>query len=204
MNSLNRKPGLCSLFRIWAGIGLQSFGGGTSTTFLIQRAFIEKHNWMTMEEFTHFWSLCTLTPGSNILGLTILIGRKLGGGWGIAVSLVSLLLPSAAITCILVAIFKQVEYVPAVQMVLKGIIPATGGIMAVVGLNFALPILRKSYKEGAFSLVKNSLLIAVGALAIILFKLSAIAVVLGAILVGALLFSPQPGPSVQGEDGKVR
>src|SRR5690348_16560303 len=31
------RPGKWQLFRIWAGIGLQSFGGGASTTFLIQR-----------------------------------------------------------------------------------------------------------------------------------------------------------------------
>jgi len=197
MNSQNPRPGMWKLFRIWASIGLQSFGGGASTTFLIQHAFIEKYNWMTMEEFTHFWSLCILTPGINLLGLTILIGRKLGGSWGIAVSLAGLLLPSAAITCILAALFKQIEHVPAVQTVLRGIIPATGAIMAVVGLNFALPILRKSYKEGAFSLVKNNALIIIGALAIILLKLSAIAVVLGAGVLGALLFSPRAEPPTQ-------
>ena len=78
MNSQHSAPGMWKLFRIWAGIGLQSFGGGASTTFLIQRAFIEKYNWMTMEEFTHFWSLCILAPGINLLGLTILMGRKFG------------------------------------------------------------------------------------------------------------------------------
>ena len=155
MNSQNPKPGMWKLFRVWASIGLQSFGGGASTTFLIQRTFIEKYNWMTMEEFTHFWSLSILAPGINLLGLTILMGRKLGGSWGVVASLAGLLLPSAAITCILVALFKQIENIPAVQMVLRGIIPATGAIMAVVALNFALPIMRKSYKEGTFSLLKN-------------------------------------------------
>lgn len=197
MNSQNPGPGMWKLFRIWASIGLQSFGGGASTTFLIQRAFIEKYHWMTMEEFTHFWSLSILTPGINLLGLTILMGRKLGGNWGIAVSLAGLLLPSAAITCILVALFKQIEYIPAVQMVLRGIIPATGAIMAVVGINFAAPIMRKSYKEGAFSLVKNSIVIVICTLAIILLKLSAIVIVLGAVALGALFFSPKAEPPIE-------
>lgn len=202
MNAQNPRPGMWKLFCIWASIGLQSFGGGASTTFLIQRAFIEKYKWMTIEEFTHFWSLCILTPGVNLSGLTILIGRKLGGTWGIVVSLAGLLLPSATITCILIALFKQVEHVPAVQMVLRGIIPATGAIMAVVAINFASPIMRKSYKEGALSLLNNSTFIIVGALAIIFLQLSAIAVVLGAVVLGAFLFSPRAEPPIQGgEEG---
>src|SRR5258707_13712918 len=117
MNSHYPTPTLWKLFRIWAGIGLQSFGGGASTTLFIPRAFIDKYNWMTMEEFTHFWSLCILAPGINLLGLTILVGRKLGGGWGIVVSLIGLRLPSAAIPCIPVPTFKQIEHRPACPMV---------------------------------------------------------------------------------------
>ena len=59
------RPGKWLLFRIWAGIGLQSFGGGASTTFLIQRTFIEKHTWLSMEEFTYLWNLCVLTKESG-------------------------------------------------------------------------------------------------------------------------------------------
>ena len=80
------RPSKWLLFRIWAGVGLQSFGGGASTQFLIQRAFIEKHRWLSMEEYTRLWSLCILTPGINIVALTVLIGKKLGGTRGIIAS----------------------------------------------------------------------------------------------------------------------
>src|SRR5947209_2752722 len=103
------RPSKWLLFRIWASVGLQSFGGGASTQFLIQRAFIERHRWLSMEEYTRLWSLCILTPGINLVALTILIGRKLGGAWGIVISLAGLLLPSAIITCLLTAGFKTVE-----------------------------------------------------------------------------------------------
>ena len=175
------RPGIWQLFLIWASIGLQSFGGGASTTFLIQRAFIEKHRWLSMEEFMHLWNLCLLTPGINLVALTVLIGKKLGGTWGIVASLAGLLLPSATITCLLAAIFKQIEHVAAVQAVLRGVIPATGGIMLLVGLNFALPLIRRGYKEGALYLLASSVLIIACALA-----------VLGAVVLGALFFSPGP------------
>src|SRR5437588_884053 len=186
------RPGTWKLFRIWASVGLQSFGCGASTTFLIQRAFIEKHRWLSMEEFTHLWNLCILTPGINLIALTVLIGKKLGGSWGIAASLAGMLLPSATITCLLAAIFKQIEHVAAVQAVVRGVIPATGGIMLLVGLNFALPLIRRGYKEGVLYLLASSVLIIACALAVILLKLSVIIVLLGAVLLGALFFSRKP------------
>lgn len=185
----NPAPGTWQLFRIWASIGLQSFGGGASTTFLIQRAFIEKHGWLSMEEFLHLWNLCLLTPGINLVALTVLIGRKLAGPQGIAVSLAGLLLPSATITCLLAATFRLIEHVSAVQAVLRGVIPATGAIMLLVALNFALPFIRRGYKEGVLYLLASSVLMITCAIAIILLKLSVILVVLGAAFLGALFFS---------------
>ena len=183
------RPSKWQLFRIWASIGLQSFGGGASTTFLIQRAFIEKHKWLSMEEFIYLWNLCILTPGINLVALTVIIGKKLGGTWGIAISLAGMLLPSAAITCLLTAIFLQIENVAAVQAVFRGIIPATGGIMLLVGLNFALPLIRKGYKEGIFFLFLSGAITLACAFVVIFLKLSVIFVILGAALLGTFLFS---------------
>lgn len=186
------KPSTWKLFRLWATIGLQSFGGGASTTFLIQRTFTEKYTWLSMEDITRFWSLCILTPGINLVALTVLIGRKLGGTWGIVASLAGLLLPSAIITCLLTALFTQIEHVAAVQAILRGVIPATGAIMLLVGLNFALPIFRRSYKEGFFYLAGSIIVILACFLAVILLKLPVVVVILAAIVLGALFFAPKP------------
>jgi len=193
-------PGKWQLFRIWVSIGLQSFGGGASTTFLIQRAFIEKHKWLSMEEFIYLWNLCILTPGINLVALTVLIGKKLGGAWGIAISLAGMLLPSAAITCLLAALFLQVKNVTAVQAIFRGVIPATGGILLVVGLNFALPLIRKGYKEGILFLLVSGALTIACAVAIIFLKLSVIIVILGAALLGTFLFSSKSTPPLYEEE----
>ena len=202
MNSPIPRPGTWRLLRIWAIIGLQSFGGGASTTFLIQRTFIEKYKYLTAEEFTHYWSLCIPTPGINLIAVTILIGKRLGGGLGVLASLTGLLLPSAAITCALAAIFQQIEHFPAVQAIIRGVIPATGAIMLLVAFNFAWPLLSKSSKEGKLALLANSAVIALGTLAVLLFKLSAIVVVVSAIVVGALFFSPKAEPASQEREGQ--
>src|SRR6266705_430846 len=199
------RPSKWQLFAIWASVGLQSFGGGASTTLLIQRAFIEKHRWLSIEEFMHLWNLCILTPGINLVALTVLIGRKLGGAWGIVVSLAGLLLPSATITCLITVGFSSIQHLPVVQAILRGVVPATGGIMLIVGLNFALPLIRRSYKEGVLYLLASGVLMIACALAIILLKLSVIIVILGAILLGALFFSPgrgSPLPEDEEEQGE--
>ena len=191
MSLQDPRPSKWLLFRIWASIGLQSFGGGASTTFLIQRAFIEKYHWLTMEEFLHLWNLCILTPGINLVAVTVLIGKKLGGVGGIVVSLAGMLLPSAAITCLLAALFLQIEHISAVQAILRGVIPATGGIMLLVGLNFAQPLIRKSSKIGVLYLLASGVLMLACALAVIFLKVSVVFVILGAVLLGAIFFSPR-------------
>lgn len=191
MELQNPGPGKWQLFRIWAGIGLQSFGGGASTTFLIQHAFIEKYKWMTMEEFLHMWNLCILTPGINLVAITVLIGKKLGGTGGVVASLAGMLVPSALITCLLTVIFKQIEYIPAVQVVIRGVVPATAGIMALVALNFVRPLIDKSAKEGWLFMLTSGLLVAICAFAVIFLKVSVIIVILGSAIIGALFFSPR-------------
>jgi chromate transporter len=189
-------PGIWRLFFIWGSIGLQSFGGGASTLLLIRQAFIEKHAWVEEEEFVRFWSLCLMTPGINLVGLTILIGRKLGGVRGIVASLTGLLLPSAVITCLLTAGFTAVEHQPVIQAILKGVIPATAGIMLLVGWNFARPLLQQGWNEGKLKLVFSLLFITVTVVAVIVFKITVVLVLLGAALMGARIFSVRPVPEV--------
>jgi chromate transporter len=188
------RPGAWKLFRIWTLIGLQSFGGGASTTFLIQRTFIEQYHWLTMEEFLHFWNLCILTPGINLVAVTVLIGKKLGGIPGIIASLAGMLVPSAAITCLLTALFTQIEHIEAVQAILQGVVPATGGIMLLVGFNFARPLVSRSRKVGMVYLLASGAVILACALAIILLKISVVIVIVGAVLIGAFFFSPRSKP----------
>lgn len=187
----NSTPPLGALARIWAGIGLQSFGGGASTQLLIRRAFVEQHQWVEDDEFNRFWNLCQFTPGINLLALTVLIGRKLGGPWGIVVALAGLLLPSATITCVLAAGFVAVQHSVTVHAALRGVIPATAGIMALVAVNFSHPLVRTMRREGLPAILLGCALVLLGAVLLILVKLSVIVVVVGSALLGAALLTPR-------------
>jgi chromate transporter len=189
MEKSNPEPGNWQLFRIWASIGLQSFGGGASTSYLIYHTFVDKRGWLLPEEYNRFWNLCVMAPGINLVGLTILIGRKLGHTRGIFLSLLGLLLPSATITCLLTAGFLSIQNIPAVQAMLKGVVPATAGIMLVVGIKYAQPLLKELKAEGWLRVIAGLVLILFVALAIILWQVAIPLVLIGAALASILLFN---------------
>jgi chromate transporter len=202
MKSQNPTPSTWLLLRIWSSIGLQSFGGGASTTYLIYRTFIDEHQWILPEEYNLFWNLSAMAPGINLAGLAILIGRKLGGARGIIVSLVGLLVPSAAITCLLTVGFLSVERFPAIQAMLNGVVPATAGLMLVVGIKYAKPIFKEIKAEGWPRLLM-SLIIPLGTLlAIILFQAAIPLVLLGSALLSMAMFTrPAARPTATVEEG---
>src|SRR5262245_46439477 len=113
---------------IWLNIGIQSFGGGAATLYLIRRAAVEQHGWLTDEEFTRYWGICQISPGINLVGLSILIGWRVARWLGVALALAGLLVPSAAITVALTAGYASVEQVPVVRAALRGMAPATVGL----------------------------------------------------------------------------
>ncbi len=149
------------LLRVWLTLSVQSFGGGTATLTLIRRAAVGEQ-WVSDAEFGRFWGLVQLAPGINLLALTILLGRQVAGARGIAVSLLGLLLPSAALTVLLTAGYVHVQHSPWIQAALRGIIPAIVGIGLVTAGQIALPLLHSSHRAGtaAFAL---SLLVLTGA-----------------------------------------
>lgn len=145
---VNESFTIMRLFLTWLRIGFLSFGGGAVTQYLIQENFIYKHKWITAEEYANIIGMCQITPGMNIIAYTILIGKRLAGGMGIFVSLMGLILPSAAITIGITAIYASVSDFPKMQAVLRTVFAAIFGIALATNWRNARPILISSYKRG--------------------------------------------------------
>lgn len=154
-----RAPELRQLFGVWLGLGLQSFGGGAATQYLIRRTFVERYGWVEAAEFTRWWSICPVTPGINLLALTVLIGSRLGGAAGVALSLVGLLLPSVTITIGMTAAYAMIREQPLVQAALRGVIPATVGLGLLMSWQLAQPLFDASKREGRTSVVWSSVVL---------------------------------------------
>jgi chromate transporter len=148
---------LQQLLWAWLSIGLQSFGGGTATLTMIRRTSVEEYGWLTGQEFTRYWGICQIAPGINLLGITILIGWKVAGARGAAITMLGLLLPSVSITIALTAAYAAIRDLPIVQSATRGIIPATCGLGLLLVWRMARPPIEESRNESNLSLVLSVL-----------------------------------------------
>jgi chromate transporter len=179
-------PSSLALLRVWLSLGAQSFGGGSATLFLIQRAAVDRERWLSDEEFARDWAICQLAPGINLICLTALLGWRVAGVRGVAIALAGLLLPSASITVLLTALYASVRETAVMQAALRGFVPATVGLGLVTSAFMARPLLRTARRQGSAALtLAVAVLLASGALAL-LNALPSVVILLGSGLAGAL------------------
>lgn len=180
------RPSRWHLFWVWLALGAQSFGGGMATLFLIRRAAVEQERWLSEEEFTRDWSLCFVTPGINLLSMTVLVGHRVAGWTGSLIALTGLLLPSVTITAVMAALYSRLQGFAAVQDALGGIIPATVGLGLLLAIRTARPLLAASRHEGRASLGVSLVLLAGSMGVTALWQLPVPLVLCGAGVLGAL------------------
>jgi chromate transporter len=179
------------IFRVFLVMGLQSFGGGSSTLILIRQACIQR-GWMDEGEFVRTWALVQMAPGINLLKMTGLVGYKLRGWAGLAFAMCGLLLPSALVTVLMTAGYSAVRDQPLVQSALKGLLPATIGLSLMMSLQMMRPLLTQAYHESPMRLAANLLILASAGLLFGLVNASPVAVLLGGGAAGALLLALAP------------
>lgn len=184
--SQEAPPSLWRVLHVWFMLGLQSFGGGMATLYLIRRATVEQRGWLTAEEFAHDFALCQAAPGINLLCMTILIGRRVAGLAGSLISLIGLLLPSVTLTVVMTALYADLRTLPVVQAALHGIVPATVGLGLLLTVNMTRPLLLASKREGQASLLVGLSLLVGSALAVVVGYLPVIVVLCSAGVIGAL------------------
>ena len=175
-----------SVFTTWLGLGARSWGGGAATLLMIRRTVVEERGWMSADEFTRSWAICQVTPGINLLGLTILIGWRVGRVWGAALALLGLLLPSVTITAVLTAVYAGVREQPAVQAALRGVIPATVGLGLLLCWQMGAPLIREARATGRADLLVAVVLLAGAALVQLLLRPPVLVVLLAAGALGAV------------------
>jgi chromate transporter len=120
-------PTLAEAARVWARIGLLSFGGPAGQIALMQRVLVEERRWLGDRRFLNALNFCMLLPGPEAMQLAVYIGwlmhRTLGG----IVAGVLFVLPGAlAILALSVvyALFGQVGPVAALFFGLKAAVLA--------------------------------------------------------------------------------
>jgi chromate transporter len=175
------------LFWIWAVIGTQSFGGGSATLYLIRRVAVERHGWISNDEFTRYWGICQIAPGINILGIVILIGWRVGGMLGALLAMSGLLLPSAAITVALTAVYAGVKQAPLVRAAIARVVPATVGLGLLLGYTMVRPLLGGAQQQGRVNTAVALIVLLGSTLAAALGRTPVLAILWGAGALSALV-----------------
>jgi chromate transporter len=133
-------PGLAELFVAFAKMSLAGFGG---VLVFARRAIVEKHRWMTPDEFNETYALCHFLPGPNIVNLSVVFGARIRGVWGSVAAFSGLVGPPIVIVTILGMIYARYGAVPVLQRTLAGVSCAAVGLVFGVALRMISPLLKR-------------------------------------------------------------
>jgi chromate transporter len=179
-------PRLLDILMTWFSIGIQSFGGGSTTLYLIRQTCVTR-DWLTEAEFAQDWALVQISPGINLIKITAVIGHQLRGWPGLLAAIAGLLLPSATITVLMTAGFTIIRDWPFVKAAMRGVIPATIGISVGLGLQMAQAPLSRARRGGRVSVVVQLAFLAGSALLLAVAHASPVIVLALAGISGMLL-----------------
>jgi chromate transporter len=176
--------------RVWAGIGLRSFGGPTAQIALMHRVLVDERRWLGEREFLDALGFCMLLPGPEAMQLATYAGWKLHGLAGGLAAGLWFVLPGALVVGSLAAIYAAFGHVPWIVAAFAGI-KAT---VLVLVIEATLRIGRRALTERRQVAVAGASLLSLG-----LFSVPYPLVVLAAGLLGASWAhatpaGPAPGP----------
>lgn len=120
MNNLYLK-----LFWTFLKIGAFTFGGGWAMISIIEREIVDKHRWISKEEFLDLLAVSQSLPGILAVNISVSIGDRLRGLKGSIVAAAGTILPSFLII-LAIAVFLTPDIIknnPVVSKIFMGIRP---------------------------------------------------------------------------------
>jgi chromate transporter len=124
-----RQVSMAHLIRMFAWIGFSSVGGGRSA--YIYDMLVERHAWLTREEFLPRLTISQLLPGPNVANLAVCLGGWLRGSLGAIVALIAVIFPGAVTIIILAGLYFGYGVGPDTELALRGMGAAVVGFLCV-------------------------------------------------------------------------
>ena len=124
-------------FATFFKIGLFTFGGGYAMIPLIESEVVEKHRWVTKEEFADLIAIAQSCPGVFAINTSVFIGYKLRKVRGAVSCALGTALPSFLVILLIAIFFHQFEDNPVVAAMFRGIRPAVVALIAVPTVKMA-------------------------------------------------------------------
>lgn len=115
------QPGWAQMSRVFARIGLLSFGGPAAQIALMHKELVEDRPWLSEDSFLRGLSFCMLLPGPEAMQLATYTGWRMRGTAGGLLAGLLFVLPGALVIAMLVWLYAQFGTLPAVQSAFLGI-----------------------------------------------------------------------------------
>lgn len=129
------------LFLSFLQVGLFSIGGGYAAMPLIQSQVVERHGWITMQEFTDLITIAEMTPGPIAVNSATFVGIRIAGIGGAVVATVGCIFPSLIIVSLLAFIYYRYKRLSMLQSVLGTLRPAVVALIASAGLSILIQVI---------------------------------------------------------------
>jgi chromate transporter len=123
------RPTFRQAFRVWARIGLLSFGGPAGQIALMHRELVEERRWISEARFLHALNYCMLLPGPEAQQLAVYIGWLLHRTAGGLVAGTLFVLPGFFVILALSTLYALFRELPAVNAALFGLKAAVVAIV---------------------------------------------------------------------------
>ena len=134
---MNNSVSYLTLFKTFLKIGIVTFGGGYAMIPIIESEVVDKHHWMTKEEFLDAIATTQICPGALAINMSSLLGYKLAKTPGAIVCTLGASLPSFLIILAIAMFFHQFEDNKVVAAMFAGIRPAVVALIAVPTFSLA-------------------------------------------------------------------
>ncbi len=114
-------PSFAEALKVWARIGVLSFGGPAGQIALMHREIVETRGWLTERQYLDALSFCMLLPGPEAMQLATYSGWRLHGVIGGLAAGLLFVLPGAAVILTLASLYAAFGDVPLVEALFLGV-----------------------------------------------------------------------------------
>lgn len=182
------------IFLSFCQIGLLSFGGGYAALPLIEAQVLEKHSWLTLEEFADLLTISQMTPGPIAINAATFVGTKVAGLGGAIVATMGSVTPSFIIVLTLSYFYFKYKNLSSVQAILKGLRPAVVSLIASAGLSILMLTIFKSEDVSLLTMKLSDLnviaimMVLISVFILRKFKPDPIKVMIGTGIIGVIIY----------------
>lgn len=117
-------------FKTFFKIGLFTLGGGYAMIPVIEEEVVDKHGWISREEFLDLIAVAQSCPGALAINISVFVGYKLRRLPGALCTLMGTALPSFAIILLIAMFFHRFQDNAFVAAAFRGIRPAVVALIA--------------------------------------------------------------------------